>query len=193
MRLIEEKILKYGKVYPGNVLKVDSFLNHQVDVPLIAALAQEIYQHYNSCAVTKILTIEASGILLAGMTAQLFHVPMLFAKKSAAKNMSDGVYTAKVRSFTHGNEYTMVVSKEYLNKDDKVLLIDDFLADGNALRGLMEIVKAAGAVTVGAGIAIEKGFQQGGDKLREEGLDIFSLAIIGSMDAQEGVTFRSAM
>ncbi len=190
MRLLEDKILRYGKVYPGNVLKVDSFLNHQVDVPLIAALAQEIYQHYKDCAVTKILTIEASGILLAGMTAQLFHVPMLFAKKSAAKNMSDEVFTAKVRSFTHGNDYTMVVSKEYLCRDDKVLIVDDFLADGNALKGLTEIVKEAGAQTVGAGIAIEKGFQKGGDRLREEGLRIFSLAIIDSM-TEGGISFRS--
>jgi len=190
MRLLEEKILRYGKVYPGNVLKVDSFLNHQVDVPLVAALAKKIYHHFIDCAVTKILTIEASGILLAGMTAQLFHVPMLFAKKSAAKNMTDDVFSSKVRSFTHGNEYTMVVSKEYLCEDDDVLIVDDFLADGNALRGLMEIINAAGANTVGAGIAIEKGFQKGGDKLREEGLNIFSLAVIDLMSTEEGITFR---
>lgn len=190
MQLLEEKILKQGKVYPGNVLKVDSFLNHQVDMSLMTELAKELYNQFQDCAIDKILTIEASGILLAGMTAQLFHVPMVFAKK-AAKNMSKDVYCSRVYSFTHGNSYDMCVSKDYLKKDEKVLLIDDFLADGNALKGLINIVNSAEAKVAGAGIAIEKGFQKGGDELRATGLKIISLAIIDAM-TDTGIKFRSA-
>lgn len=192
MRLLEDKILEFGKVYPGNVLKVDSFLNHQVDVSLVAQLAKEIHNQYRDCAIDKILTIEASGILLAGMTAQFFDVPMVFAKK-AAKNMSKDVYSSRVYSFTHGNSYDMCVCKDYIRKGERVLLIDDFLADGNALKGLIDIVTSAGAEVAGAGVAIEKGFQKGGDELRAAGTKIVSLAIIDAMSPEGGITFRKAL
>jgi xanthine phosphoribosyltransferase len=191
MRLLEEKILKYGKVYPGNILKVDSFLNHQVDMALMGQLAQEIYNNFKDCAVTKVLTIEASGIPLAGATAQFFNVPMIFAKKASAKNMSANFYSAKVYSFTHGSYYEIKVCKDYLTKDDTVLIVDDFLANGSALESLMDIVNQAGAKVAGAGIAIEKGFQKGGDELRAKGIKIVSLAIIDEMSAEKGITFRS--
>ena len=189
MRLLEERIIKDGKVYPGNVLKVDSFLNHQIDVGLLRKIAKEFHRLYQNEGITKILTIEASGIAIASLTAEEFCVPVLFAKKSKTKNISPNVYSAKVASFTHGNVNDIVVSKEYLNSGDKVLIIDDFLADGNALKGMIELCDLAGAEVVGAGIVIEKAFQKGGEQLRSSGVRIESLAKIDSMSDNE-VYFR---
>lgn len=191
MQLLEERILKDGKVYPGNVLKVDSFINHQMDIKFICELGKEFYRLFKDCGITKIITIEASGIGIAAITAQYFDVPMVFAKKSKTINISDDFYCAEVESFTHKTTNKVIVSKEYIKKDDKVLLIDDFLANGKALLGLAEIVKTAGAEVVGAGIVIEKGFQQGGKILREKGIRIESLAIVESMDENGSITFRN--
>ena len=182
MRLLEERILRDGKVRDGSVLKVDNFLNHQMDITLFGEMAREFYRLFQAENVTKILTIEASGIGIACITAQVFGCPVIFAKKSKTKNIAGDVYTAKVDSFTHGGTYDIIVSKEYLLPSDRVLIIDDFLANGSALSGLASLVKDAGATLVGAGIAIEKAFQHGGDVLREQGLRIESLAKIKSME-----------
>lgn len=190
MQLLEDKILKFGKVYPGNVLKVDSFLNHQVDMSLIAELAKELYNQFKDCAVTKVITVEASGIPLAGATAQFFNVPMVYAKKSASKNMSDNFYCAAAHSYTHGGDYEMRICKDYLHKDDRVLIIDDFLASGKAIDAITDIINQANAAIVGAGIAIEKGFQHGGDRLRANGIKVVSLAIIDQMNADGTIAFR---
>lgn len=190
LKALEEKIVREGKIYAGNVLKVDNFLNHQIDVGFLMQMGEEIARLYSDCAVTKILTIEASGIAIAVAAAVNMRVPVLFAKKSKSKNISDNVYSAKVESFTHGGVFDVVVSREYLSADDRVLIVDDFLANGQALRGLSDIVKSAGAFVVGAAIAIEKGFQKGGDALRAEGMRIESLAVIDSMD-ERGITFRT--
>ena len=192
MEYLKQKIKECGVVKKGNVLKVDSFLNHQVDVRLYEEIGKEFYRLFGNCEVTKILTIEASGIGIACVTAQFFNcIPVVFAKKSKTSNVSDDVYSSEVASFTHGNVNTVIVSKEYLNKGDRVLIIDDFLANGAALNGLIDIIEQAGAELVGAGIVIEKGFQDGGKKLREMGVDLESLAIIESMDAETGtIVFR---
>ena len=174
MQLLIDRIIKDGKVYPGNILKVDSFLNHQMDIDLIDKIGQEFYRLFGSCEVTKILTIEASGIGIACFVAKYFRVPLLFAKKSKTKNVSDDVYSSVVESFTHGNVNKIIVSKEYLHPDDKVLIIDDFLANGQAIKGLADIVNQAGAELVGAGTVIEKGFQGGGDALRSSGMKVES-------------------
>ena len=181
MKLLEDRILRDGKIKPGNVLKVDGFVNHQIDVPFISQIGREFYRRFQNDGVTKILTIEASGIGIACLAAEHFGVPVVFAKKSRTSNLSPDVYTAKVDSFTHGTTCDIVVSKEYLKKDDRILIIDDFLALGNALMGLREIVLASGATLVGAGILIEKCFQPGGKMLREQGMRIESLARIASM------------
>lgn len=191
MNFLEERIAKDGIVKPGNVLKVDSFLNHQMDIELLSQIGEEFYRRYGDCGVTKVLTIEASGIGIACFVAQRFGVPMLFAKKNKTKNIASDVYTAKVASYTHGTTYDIIVSKEFINKNDKVLVIDDFLAKGQALLGLIEIVKAAGAELVGTGIVIEKGFQDGGKLLRESGVRVESLAIVDSMADGGNITFRS--
>ena len=182
MRLLEERILRDGKVRDGSVLKVDNFLNHQMDIALFGEMAKEFYRLFQSDNVTKILTIEASGIGIACITAQVFSCPVIFAKKSKTKNIAGDVYTSKVESFTHGGTYDIIVSKEYLGPDDRVLIIDDFLAKGAALSGLASLVKDAGATLIGAGIAIEKAFQSGGDTLRSQGMRIESLAKIKSME-----------
>ena len=174
MQLLEERILKDGKVFPGNVLKVDSFLNHQVDVELINEIGKEFYRLFKDCGVNKIFTIEASGIGIACITAQYFHVPVVFAKKTLGKNIAADVYSTPIKSFTHGKTYDVIVSQEFLNKDDRILIIDDFLAQGCALNGLIELIKSAGAQIVGAGIVIEKAFQQGGDLIRSEGVRVES-------------------
>lgn len=183
MRLLEERIVRDGKVRDGNVLKVDCFLNHQMDVEFFGEMAKEFYSLFGADKITKILTIEASGIGIACITAQVFNCPVIFAKKSKTKNIAGDVYTAKVESFTHGGTYDIIVSKEFLKSSDRVLIIDDFLANGSALSGLSSLVRDAGATLVGAGIAIEKAFQHGGDALREQGLRIESLARIKSMEA----------
>ena len=189
MKLLEERILKDGKVYPGNILKVDSFINHQMDVAFICELGKEFYRLFKDCGVTKILTIEASGIGIAALTAQYFSVPMVFAKKSKTANISDDFYCAEVASYTHGVTNRVIVSKEYLSKDDKVLLIDDFLANGKALCGLAEIVNLSGTEVVGAGIVIEKAYQGGGKLIREKGIRVESLARISEMSDENGVVF----
>ena len=181
MRLLEERILRDGKVRPGGILKVDGFLNHQMDVSLFAQLADEWYDAFQDDGVNKILTIEASGIGLACIAAQRFGCPVLFAKKTKTKNIDGSVYTTLVQSFTHGRIYDVIVAKEYLRSTDRVLLIDDFLANGAALEGLCDLVRQAGATLVGAGIAVEKCFQPGGKRLRAQGLRIESLARIKSM------------
>lgn len=190
MQLLKDRILKDGKVKKGNVLKVDSFLNHQIDVSLLHEIGKEFKRRFEGENITKILTIEASGIGIGCFVAQEFHVPLLFAKKSKSINIADDVYTYPVHSYTHGVTYDIMVSKEFLHAEDRVLLIDDFLANGQALTGLYHLVKDAGATVVGAGIVIEKGFQPGGDNLRKDGLRVESLAIIESM-TDDSLTFRS--
>ena len=189
MELLEQRIRQDGKVKGTGILKVDSFLNHQMDIELFSQMGQEFYRLFGSCGVNKILTIEASGIGMACVAAQYFHGPVVFAKKSMSSNISDHVYSAPVKSFTHGNQYNAIVSKEYLHPEDRVLVIDDFLAMGEALRGLFSLVKQSGAALVGAGIAVEKAFQPGGAQLRSEGYRIESLARVAAMSEKDGVTF----
>ena len=191
MQLLKDRIRKDGKVGAGNVLKVDSFLNHQMDIQLFDQFGQEFKKRFADKEINKILTIEASGIGIACVVAQSFNVPVLFAKKTKTKNIAGEVYTSRVESFTHGRIYDIIVAKEFLGKGDKVLLIDDFLANGAALEGLIDLVKDSGAELVGAGIIIEKGFQGGGDRLREAGIRVESLAIVDSMDDEKGtIVFR---
>ena len=178
---LEERIRRDGKILPGGILKVDGFLNHQIDPQLLYDMALELRRLYAGETVTKILTIEASGIAIAAMTGYVFGCPLLFAKKSKTKNIPGGVWSAEVESFTHGNTNTVVVSKEYLGPGDRVLIVDDFLATGAALVGLKALCEQAGAEVVGAGIAIEKLFQGGGEKLRAGGLRVESLARIAAM------------
>ncbi|MBO4323225.1 MAG: xanthine phosphoribosyltransferase [Clostridia bacterium] len=188
MKALEEKIAKEGKIFPGNIVKVGGFLNHRIDVQFMMEMGKEIASLYQS-GVNKILTIEASGIAIAVCAAAYMNVPVVFAKKGKSSNIQSDVYSAEIESFTHGNVYTAVVSKEYLSEDDRVLVIDDFLANGNALRGLMSLVKQAGGEVVGCAIAIEKGFQGAGDKLRKEGVRVESLAIIDEM-TDSSIKFR---
>lgn len=191
MQLLEERILRDGKVREGNVLKVDSFLNHQMDIQLFEAMGKEFKRLFEGEDISKILTIEASGIGIACVVAQSFGVPVVFAKKGKTKNIAGDVYRSQVESYTHGGVYDIIVSKDYLTKEDRVLLIDDFLANGKALEGLIDIVNEAGATLVGAGIAVEKGFQPGGKKLRDAGVHLESLAIVESMDEKTGkIVFR---
>lgn len=190
MKLLEDRILKDGKIFEGNVLKVDSFLNHQLDVELLSAIGAELKNKYSDCDITKILTIEASGIGVGCMVAQFFNCPLLFAKKSKTINIKGDVYRSSVESFTHQCVYDIIVSKDFLSPDDNVLIVDDFLAKGNALNGLIDIVNQSGAHLVGCGIAIEKAFQGGGDELRNKGIRIESMAIIKEMDCENGsITF----
>ena len=185
MKLLEERILKDGVIKDGAVLKVDRFLNHQMDVELFSEMGKEWARLFAGENVTKILTIEASGIGIACVAAQHFGVPVVFAKKSKSKNIAGDVYTTRVESFTHGRVYDVMVSKQFLNAGDRVLLIDDFLANGAALKGLIDLVEAAGATVVGAGIAIEKAFQPGGDTIRAMGIRVESLARIKRMENGE--------
>lgn len=189
MKLLEERILKDGKVFPGNVLKVDSFLNHQVDVALLNELGKEFYRLFRDSGVNKIFTIEASGIGIACIVAQYFNVPVVFAKKSLGKNIAADVYSTQVQSYTHGRIYDVIVSQEFLNENDKILIIDDFLAQGCALKGLISLIKDAGAEIVGAGIVVEKAFQPGGDTIRSEGIRVESLARVQSMTDDGQITF----
>lgn len=186
MKLLEERILKDGKIFEGNVLKVDSFLNHQLDVQLLSAIGAELKNKYSDCDITKVLTIEASGIGVGCMVAQFFNCPLLFAKKSKTINIKGDVYKSSVESFTHQCVYDIIVSKDFLSPDDSVLIVDDFLAKGNALCGLIDIVNQSGAHLAGCGIAIEKAFQGGGDELRSKGIRIESMAIIEEMDCENG-------
>lgn len=190
MKALEEKILREGTVLPGHILKVGSFLNQQLDVPFLMEMGREIARLFGESGVTKVLTIEASGIAVAVAAAAALGTPAVFAKKHKSKNVSGDVLTTTVHSYTHNTDYEIMVSREYISPDDRVLLVDDFLANGKALVGLAELVKQAGAETVGAAVAIEKGFQKGGDALREAGLRVESLAIVESM-SDTSLTFRA--
>ena len=191
MNFLEERILKDGVVKPGNVLKVDSFLNHQMDVALLDEMGKEFYKRFKNKKITKVLTIEASGIAIACPVAREFGVPVVFAKKAKSVNIDGDVYTATVESFTHKNINQVIVSKKFLLPDDHVLIIDDFLANGCALQGLISITESAGATVEGIGIAIEKGFQIGGTVIRNLGYQLESLAIVDAMNDELGtVTFR---
>lgn len=190
MQILKDRIRKDGKIRAGNVLKVDSFLNHQMDIDLFGEIGKEFKTRFANTEVTKILTIEASGIGIACIAAQYFKVPVVFAKKNQTKNIAGDVYTGKVESYTHGRVYDIIVAKEFLKADDKVLIIDDFLANGRALLGLTKLVHDAGATLVGAGIVIEKGFQEGGTLIRESGVRVESLVIVDSMSEEGGVVFR---
>ncbi len=190
MELLKQMIKDKGIVREGNILKVDSFLNHQMDINLFNEIGKEFKRRFDGEKITKILTIEASGIGIACITAQYFGVPVVFAKKSQTKNIAGDVYTTKVQSFTHGRVYDVIVSKDFLGPEDRILIIDDFLANGCALLGLLELVKSAGASVAGAGIVIEKGFQHGGKEIRDMGIRVESLAIVDGMSVEGGVTFR---
>ncbi len=189
MKLLEDRIRSEGKVRDGDVLKVDSFLNHQMDVTLFEAMGREWKRLFDGCGVNKILTIEASGIGIACIAAQSFHCPVVFAKKSQTKNIAGDVYRTQVRSYTHGKTYDVIVSKDYLGPMDKLLLIDDFLANGAALSGLIDLAQMAGAEVIGAGIAVEKAYQPGGDLIRGRGVRVESLARIQSMSEDGGIVF----
>ena len=192
MKLLEERIRKDGTVKAGNVLKVDSFLNHQMDIDLFSEMGKEWARLFADRKITKILTVEASGIGIACVAAQHFHVPVVFAKKSQSVNIDGEVYSTKIESFTHKRVYDVIVSKKFLHPEDHILIIDDFLANGCALEGLIDIVNKAGASVEGVGIAVEKGFQKGGDLIRSKGIRVESLAIVESMDDKTGeITFRS--
>ena len=188
MKALEDKILTEGKILQSSVLKVSSFLNHQLDSDFIMELGAEFARLFSDAGVSKILTIESSGIAIALAVGAAMHVPVLFAKKHRTSNILGEPYQTVVHSYTHDRDYTVVVEREYLSQGDRVLLIDDFLANGKALEGLLELVQQAGAVTVGAGVAIEKGFQNGGERLRKQGIRVESLAIIEKMDST-GIRF----
>ena len=191
MNFLEERILQDGKVKPGNVLKVDRFLNHQLDIELLEKLGAELCRRFEGKPITKVLTIESSGIAIAYPVARMLGVPLVFAKKSRSVNLDGTSYVAEVKSFTHGIVNRVIVSKKFLTPEDKVLLVDDFLADGSAMQGLVSIVESAGAEVAGLGIAIEKGFQEGGSRLRNLGYHLESIAVIETMDAETGIiTFR---
>ena len=191
MKLLEERIQKDGIVKAGNVLKVDSFINHQMDIELISEMGKEWKRLFADKPINKILTIEASGIGIACIAAMHFHVPVVFAKKTQSINLEGEMYTAEVESFTHKNKNQVIVSKKFLSEEDHVLIIDDFLANGCALQGLIQIVQSAGATVEGIGIAVEKGFQSGGRMIRNLGYQLESLAIVEGMDDESGkITFR---
>ena len=191
MDLLKEKIVKEGQVYPGNILKVDCFLNHQIDCTFLREVGKEFHRLFKDEGVNKILTIEASGIAIGTVVAQEFKCPLVFAKKNKTKNIAGNVYSSSVESFTHSTTYNIIVSEKFLNPGDKVLIVDDFLAIGNALKGLIDLVEQSGAELAGCGTVIEKGYQHGGDALREAGIRVESLAIIESMNDETGeIVFR---
>ena len=191
MNFLEQRILKDGVVKEGNVLKVDSFLNHQMDAALLDEIGKEFHRRFSDLKITKVLTIEASGIAIAYAVARCFGVPMVFAKKAKSINIDGDMYTAEVESFTHKNKNQVIVSKRFLSSDDNILIVDDFLANGCALQGLISIAENAGAIVEGCGIVIEKGFQIGGRVIRNLGYHVESLAIVDGMDAENGtITFR---
>lgn len=192
MELLKQKIINEGQVYEGNVLKVDGFLNHRIDIPFMQEVAREFHRLFKDEGVNKILTIEASGIAIGALVAQEFGCPLVFAKKTKTKNIAGDVLTSKVESFTHATTYDIIVSKRFIGRNDRVLIVDDFLAIGNALNGLIKLVNDGGAELAGCGVVIEKGFQHGGDKLREQGIKLESLAIVDSMDCETGnIYFRN--
>ena len=189
MELLKERIRREGKVLPGNIIKVDGFLNHRVDTKLLEALADEFAKYFDISKITMVLTAEASGIALATICAQKYGVPMLFAKKAKSDNIEGGLYQSEVFSYTYKKKVTLIVSHEWLHADDHVLIIDDFLANGSALQALTDLVRQAGAEVVGAGVVIEKAFQPGGQRLRTDGVRVESLARIQSMSEETGVVF----
>ena len=189
MQQLKERIVREGKVLPGNIIKVDGFLNHRVDTLLMRDIADEFAKHFDVSKITLVLTAEASGIALATVCAERYGVPMVFAKKAKSDNIEGGLFRSDIFSYTYKKQVTQLVSKEWLHKEDKVLIVDDFLANGEALRGLCEIVEQAGAELVGIGVAIEKGFQGGGDRLRQAGYDLKSLGVIEQAD-ENGIVFR---
>ena len=190
MKMLEDRIRKDGIVREGNVLKVDSFINHQMDIPLFREMAREWKRLFAGKPINKVLTIEASGIGIAAIVASEFNVPVVFAKKAKSKNIEGSVFSAPVHSFTHGKTYDVMVSVKFLHPEENILIIDDFLANGKAAFGLIDIVKQAGANVAGMGIVIEKGFQKGGEKLREMGINLKSLAVIRSMDDEGNIEFE---
>ena len=191
MELLEQRIIKDGIVKAGNVLKVDSFLNHQIDIDLMNEIGKEFKRIFSDVEITKIFTIEASGIAVAAIVAQYFNVPVVFAKKTQSINLDGSVYSTKIESFTHKRVYDVIVSKKYLSPDDKILVVDDFLANGCAAEGLIELINESGATLQGVGIIIEKGFQDGGKRLREKGIRVESLAIMDAMNDETGeIKFR---
>ena len=191
MDLLKEKIKTEGEVYAGNILKVDCFLNHQIDCRFLSEVGKEFHRLFKDDGVNKVLTIEASGIAIGAMVAQEFGCPLVFAKKTKTKNIAGDVYTTPVESFTHGTTYDIMVSKRFLGEGDRVLNVDDFLAVGNALNGLIKLVEDSGAELVGCGTVIEKGYQHGGDRLRQQGIKVESLAIVESMNHETGeIVFR---
>ena len=189
MQELKDRIVKEGKVLPGNIIKVDGFLNHRIDTELMTHIADEFGKHFNMDEVTMILTAEASGIALSAIVAQRFHKPMLFAKKAKSDNIEGGLYQSDIFSYTYKKKVTLLVAKDWLSADDKVLIIDDFMANGEAMRGLCDIVEAAGATLVGIGCAVEKGFQGGGDRFRASGIPYKALAVIEKAD-ENGFVFR---
>ena len=189
MKILEERIQKEGKILPGNIVKVDGFLNHRVDVKLMREMAKEFGRLFDLDGLTAVLTIEASGIALAAICAEEFGVPMVFAKKAKSDNIEGGLYKSEIYSYTYKKQVTLIMSQQWLSSSDKVLIIDDFLANGEALRGLVDIVNQSGAELIGIGVAIEKGFQSGGQKLRDAGYNLHSLAIIDEA-SENGFVFR---
>ena len=189
MQQLKERILREGRVLPGNIVKVDGFLNHRVDTALMGDIADEFARYFDTNNITMVLTAEASGIALATVCAQKYGVPMVFAKKAKSDNIEGGLYQSDIFSYTYKKKVTLIVAQEWLGPDDKVLIIDDVMAKGYAMRGLIDIVQKAGAQLMGIGIAVEKGFQDGGDSLRREGYDVHSLAIIDAVDGGK-IVFR---
>lgn len=189
MQLLKERILKEGTVLPGNIIKVDGFLNHRIDTKLMQDLADEFAHHFDLRQVTLVLTAEASGIALASICAHRWGLPMVFAKKAKSDNIEGGLYTSDIFSYTYKKKVTLLVSKEWLKPTDKVLIVDDFMANGEAMRGLCDIVREAGAELIGIGVAVEKGFQHGGDRIRAAGINLQSLVIIDQAD-ENGFVFR---
>ena len=190
MEQLKQRIRRDGKILGSDILKVSSFLNHRIDIVFLDEMAAELCRRFEGQRIDKVLTIEASGIAIACAVARILKVPVVFCKKSASSTVSDDVYSVKIHSFTHNNENNVVVSKDFISKGENILVVDDFLANGCALEGLFSLIEQGGAVAVGAGIVIEKGFQKGGDRLRENGRRIESLAIIDSMSEKDGIKFR---
>ena len=189
IKIFHDRIRKEGRVLPGNIIKVDGFLNHRIDIGLMEVLADQFVKEFADQKITKILTVEASGIALGAIAAQRFKVPLVFAKKAKSDNIEGGLYRSDIFSYTYKKKVTLIVSREWLTSEDRVLIVDDFLANGEAMRGLVEIVEQSGAELAGIGVAIEKGFQPGGANLRARGLNLHSLAIIEKAD-EEGIVFR---
>ncbi len=190
MQILKDKIVKEGKVLPGNIIKIDGFLNHRVDTNLMRAMAKEFARLFDTSSVNVVMTVEASGIPLGTIMADELGVPLVFAKKAKSDNIEGGLFSSEIYSYTYKKKMTLIVSGQWLGPNDKVLVVDDFLANGEALRGVVDIINQAGAELVGMGVAVEKGFQAGGARLREQGINLKSLAIIESADEENGIVFR---